>query len=916
MKKTIETIPDYRQMYELALSIGPGKLHEIPGLAFVERLLELLQWQDCSLWRRGPRAYVEIHYHGNRQPAELSEKQWAALEKNIKPQSHGLFRETELVQKIGGNWPRGWYQVARFHGEFCLLAKVSEKIEPTYLDKMEMLWPLFTQWGQQLDFYFSARPPKRRKNQNLPVEEALRETEERYRIIFENAFDGIIIFDAELNIPLSCNPRALEYFGVSEERFLSATPLDFSPPIQPDGRSSKEIRDEILRLLEHKKLLRYEWQHRRLNGELFDTEVSTFTMPPPNDHLRISILRDITENKKATQALQQSEARLRQTQAIAKIGNFEYDFINETMIWSEETFHIFRMDPAKRAPSFEFIKNELIHPYDLNTFMRRMESAMKEGTEFELESRHIRADGKIIYTHNLVKVQQENGRYTKIFGSIQDITERYKANKALRQSENRLREAQLLAKLGSWEYDIKSQKIRWSEETFRLFDMDPMGGEPTFEAYMSQLVHPEDRERIQFHVEEAVEENKPFSVESRQRKITGEQIYTINMGKPIHRDGKVYKLLGTTQDITARKIAEQKIVENNQKYLELFDNMYDAIVVTNFEGKMIDSNKAAQKMLGYPHDELINLQIPEIVYPEDRERSQAYLKKLMTDGYYSDYQGRILRKDGQVVYVQVNSNAIFDEEGKMIGSRDIVRDITELKKAEFKREELLKELEQVNQELQDFAYIVSHDLKAPLRAISSLSQWLQEDYRDKLGPAGAQQIDLLVSRANRMHSFIEAILEYSRIGRVQEQEEWLELNRIIEIIREEMLEVPEHFEIIIERDLPRFYGQKVRLIQLFQNLIGNAIKYNDKSQGRVEISWREEGQFLRFWLKDNGPGIAPKYFDKIFQIFQTLQSRDVVESTGIGLTIVKRIVQLYEGQIKVDSELGEYTTFEFTLKKH
>ncbi len=131
-----------------------------------------------------------------------------------------------------------------------------------------------------------------------------------------------------------------------------------------------------------------------------------------------------------------------------------------------------------------------------------------------------------------------------------------------------------------------------------------------------------------------------------------------------------------------------------------------------------------------------------------------------------------------------------------------------------------------------------------------------------------------------------------------------------------MLEIPDNLLLKIPEPLPQFFGQKMRIIQLFQNLIGNAIKYNDKPQCIVSITWKDTGSHLWVSVSDNGPGIEEKYFEKIFQIFQTLQSRDMVESTGIGLTIVKRIIQLYEGQIKVHSVLGKQTTFEFTLKKH
>ena len=745
------------------------------------------------------------------------------------------------------------------------------------------------------------------------AEKALQESEERYRLLFENAFDGIIIYDVVQNKPVACNPKVLEYFQVTEEQFLNTSPIEFSPEFQPDGRSSEGSRKELLATLSTQKMLRYEWRHRRFNGETFDTEMSTFTMPPPNQHLRISILRDITESKKARLSLQESEASLRRTQRLAKIGNFAFNFDGTGIKWSEETFRLFSMDPTEGPPNYEFFKENLIHPDDRKVFEERIKEAIKEGVEFATESRYLKLSGEVFYAYNQIKLEVKDDKVIRVYGTIQDITERYKALKALRRNEARLQEAQQLAKIGSWEYYPDTDIAHWSPEIFRIFNMDPEKGEPNFEEYKQKLVHPADREEFFKKVDLTLSQGMPFELESRQLKITGETIHTINLGKAIKKNGKIIKLVGSTQDITDRKLAEQKILENYQKYIQLFDNMYDAIVVTNAEGKMIDSNKAAQRMLGYSHEELQKLYIPNIVHPDDMEKSRAYLKKLKTDGYYSDYQGRILRKDGQVVYIQVNSNAIY-EGGRFAGSRDIIRDITELKKAEEKREQLLQELEQVNKELQEFAYVVSHDLKAPLRAISSLSQWLREDYGDQLGEEGALQIDLLHNRANRMHNFIEAILEYSRIGRIRQKEEWIDLNELL-VQTQEMLDLPDNFAIIIPEKLPRFYGQKVRIGQIFQNLINNAITYNDKAEGWVRLTWKELPGHYQFAVTDNGPGIEPKYYEKIFQIFQTLQSRDKMESTGIGLTIVKRIVQLYDGQIWVDSIPGQQTTFEFTLKK-
>ena len=251
----------------------------------------------------------------------------------------------------------------------------------------------------------------------------------------------------------------------------------------------------------------------------------------------------------------------------------------------------------------------------------------------------------------------------------------------------------------------------------------------------------------------------------------------------------------------------------------------------------------------------------------------------------------------------------------------IFRDITERKRweAERTREErlrlqLLDELERSNNELKDFAYIVSHDLKAPLRAIASLAQWLAADYGDKLDEDGREQLELLKNRTRRMHNLIEGILTYSRIGRSKEEKDEVDLNTLVsEVIA--TIDPPEDIEIEVVGELPTIPFERTRMEQIFQNLLGNAALYMDKPEGRITISCTDGGSNWRFSVADNGPGIDEKYYKKIFQIFQTLKPRDEVESTGVGLTIVRKIVRMHGGEITVESKLGEGSTFHFTIPK-
>lgn len=227
------------------------------------------------------------------------------------------------------------------------------------------------------------------------------------------------------------------------------------------------------------------------------------------------------------------------------------------------------------------------------------------------------------------------------------------------------------------------------------------------------------------------------------------------------------------------------------------------------------------------------------------------------------------------------------------------------------REILLKNLEHQNQELSDFTHMVSHDLKSPLRSIDTLTVWLKEDYNEKLDNKGNENINLIRSNVQKMDALISGILQYSSIGKVYTESYDVDLNYIIKDIIS-LIIVPKH--IIISYDkLPIINGDKFRLQQVFQNLIHNAIKYNDKEKGLIEIKAFELEDYWKFSIQDNGKGIEETYFKKIFKTFHKLQNDG--DSTGIGLSIVKKIIDFYKGEIWVESILTKGTTFFFTIKK-
>jgi signal transduction histidine kinase len=242
------------------------------------------------------------------------------------------------------------------------------------------------------------------------------------------------------------------------------------------------------------------------------------------------------------------------------------------------------------------------------------------------------------------------------------------------------------------------------------------------------------------------------------------------------------------------------------------------------------------------------------------------------------------------------------------------QEIEEREEAERRQAELIEKVDNINKELKDFASIVSHDLKAPLRGIKSLATWILDDCSDKLGKKGIEQMNLLLGRVERMYKLIDGVLQYSRIGRTEEKIVQVNLADFIpEAI--DMLVPPENTSITIENTMPVIQCAETHVMQLFQNLLSNAIKYMDKPKGQIKIGCVEQDGFWKFSVTDNGPGIEERHFEKIFKMFQALSVSEEFEGTGVGLTIAKKIVELYGGNIWVESEVGKGSTFFFTLPK-
>ncbi len=377
-------------------------------------------------------------------------------------------------------------------------------------------------------------------------------------------------------------------------------------------------------------------------------------------------------------------------------------------------------------------------------------------------------------------------------------------------------------------------------------------------------------------------------------------------------------------DITERVRAQRLVAESEERKSAVLRSTLDSILSMNAAGIVTDFNPAAVRAFGYTPDEAIGRALGDLIVPERlREAHRAGLARYLETGEERVIGKRLelpaLRKDGTefdceltITRSDIAGEAAFTGVLRDISDRKKIE--SERKQAESEREQLIKALARSNTELDQFAYVASHDLKAPLRGIANLSQWIEEDLGENLGGENKSQMELLRGRVHRMEALIDGILQYSRAGRVKAKPESIDTGALIgEVV--ELMAPPREISIHVAPEMPTVRAEKIPLQQVFMNLIGNAITQTGKTDPTIEIEWSDAGPLYEFSVTDNGQGIAPQYHERIFGIFQTLEARDKVEGTGIGLSVVQKIVDAKGGRVWVESQVGKGATFKFLWPK-
>jgi PAS domain S-box-containing protein len=497
-------------------------------------------------------------------------------------------------------------------------------------------------------------------------------------------------------------------------------------------------------------------------------------------------------------------------------------------------------------------------------------------------------------------------------GIVRDITKEKEAEDQLIESENRLATLILNLDSGILLENENRQIVLTNKKFCELFEI-PAAPDQLLGMDCSSAA---EQNKILFENPEDFVSRIDLIIKNKET-VLGDEL-TMTDGRilerdfiPIYKNASYQGHLWSYKDVTLKRKYAKSIEFERQKYSNIIANMNLGLVEVDNDDVIKMANQSFCEMSGYNEAELIGNKGSDIFFLNKDAEIVKQEKQKRIEGKSNSYELSVKNKEGELKHWLISGAPNTNINGKVTGSIGIHLDITDLKSLELQKENLLRKLEKSNEELQDYAHIVSHDLKSPLRSITALISWIKEDYNKVIDEAGMENFKLIEDKLEKMDHLIDGILSYSSIDEKHSKSQKTNLNETIENLKN-IIFIPDHITVQVNAKLPTINIDPIRIQQLFQNLISNAITHIDKPDGLVEINYSEKPNFHQFSVSDNGIGISKDYHKKIFEIFQSISEN---ESTGIGLSIVKKIVQLYSGQIWLDSELGVGTTFYFTIKK-
>jgi PAS domain S-box-containing protein len=634
------------------------------------------------------------------------------------------------------------------------------------------------------------------------------------------------------------------------------------------------------------------------------------------------IILDITPEAK-------NEELLEQTTKMARIGSWEMDLINQDgdcMYWSPMVREILEVDDSYNPTlngGIEFYIGE-----SKERIKQAVTALINEGLEFDEELLLLTVKGNERWIRAIGKSEMANNNRNKIYGSFQDIDERKKSAIKLAESENRFRTI----------LEAEPECIKLLGPGGELLMMNPAGlamieadsEEQVIGKSMQGILLPEFRSAF-IDLTKNIFKGESGKLEFEIEGLKGTHRWLETHAVPMkNAQGDIISLLGVTRDFTERKKAEEKILKSNERFKKVTEATKDAIWDWDIVNQTYYRSKAIERFFGKEDTGLFpdsNMWSRNYFHEDDFANIKSSFYEAIANPLITrwELEYRVINELGDTLYV-IDRAAIYrNNEGKAIRMVGAMTDISEQKQMTLQLNELNQslqkyslELERSNEELEQFAFVTSHDLQEPLRMISSFMDLLKRKYGDKLDEKGHQYIHFATDGAKRMKQIILDLLDYSRASKILSTKEEVDFNLVLsEFMQLRRKLISEKSASITSGNLPSLISYKASITQVFHCLLDNAIKYSlEGTSPIVEINAVENEKEWEFSIKDNGIGIDPQFYNKIFVIFQRLHNREEYAGTGIGLSIAKKQVEFLGGKIWLESEPGVGTVFYFTIPKN
>ncbi len=619
-------------------------------------------------------------------------------------------------------------------------------------------------------------------------------------------------------------------------------------------------------------------------------------------------IQDITESKLLKLSLQESNQRYEYVTKATFDAIWDWDLITDKSYWGEGFEHTFGYDlPSIRNE--ENFWSDHIHPDDVDEVVNGIQKSIKSrATNWNDEYRFRKANGNYAYVlDKCIIIRDKKGKAVRLVGAMQDISEK----KTLQQL---LDKANRLAKIGSWEIDVPSATVYWSDITKEIRETGP-DYEPTLQDGIGHFKEGHSRDTITARVKESILFGTSWQEDLQIYTHKGNLKWIRTTGKAELKDGKCIKIYGSFQDIDESKKAELEIVKLYEEKNTILESIGDGFFTLDKNWIVTYWNEEAEKMLATPKDKVLGKNLWDTFSEHVDSHSYKKYHVAIETGqriFFEDYYPVLDR------WFEIS--AYPSKKGLSVYFKDITDRIVaqmELNELNINLQKAAQDLAISNAELEQFAYIASHDLQEPLRMITSFLAQIEKKYKDILDEKGKQYIHFAVDGAKRMRQIILDLLEFSKVGRFEGKLEEVNLNELMqEIVSLYEKQIEETSASINFTNLPVVQSFKSPLRQVIQNLVGNALKYQEAgSKPVIQVEAEEMQHHWKFLIRDNGIGIEPDYYDRIFNIFQRLHNKEEYSGTGIGLAIVKKIVEALGGEIWIEPNEQKGSIFIFTISK-